>query len=773
MKESKSIDRKTPAISVCMPVYNRHEYIGDCIESILSQTFTDFEVVIVDDGSTDDTCAIIESYGDPRIRLVRNRHDFIESSNMTLSLARGKYIARMDSDDIMMPDRLKIQYAYMESHPETDILGGSRIIIGESDGEYVDDYDGDVTPAILYKQCCLSHPTVMMRTDSVRRANLQYEQNSIYSEDYLMWIRAMIAGLTIKNVPDVLVKYRVSKSQVSIAHYYTQSKGCRFAQNLLGRWMGRREEEKYESAKVAYTVPAGKSVCVAVPFYNDGEAVVDTVSRIRKQAGDDVDIIAVNDQSNDGFPYFDRIAPFGVRYLYSNEHVGTCRCIDMAAKHTSADILVYVNPHYSLKGQKWLKYACDVLERHRTAFLAFRPLQYSGDREFLFEGLPGESDTLILTGGIRSEAVPLYRGAWAVTRGHWNVFSGLAGLTKPVNDTDCIIRAAYNTGSELLLSNTGMLRKVSESTPAYMITKEEVIYNYLLAANATLPTIEKCFEHSRWLAHDKFRYHIASVMINEDTDAIASLRRKFNPQPDRQIYFDTDRRCRGILNPELLRTIVQTIEGIRPDNYGLYHGLAAGLIWTGIYNAFASDSPYRPLEEKLADRLFDAITSENMTADFRDGASGIGYALMILEATTGESHEQMLSVIDRIVERRADTGCGDGFSNGTGGLLAYLCRRTDKGFDEAFLEAMDKECIRLLNNSTEQLTNYYAMLYLTARNRQSPIRELDLYWMQTPDYIPDNSRFWKLTMNDGVLGTSLKAMINDMQHKNEICYETE
>lgn len=757
----------TPSISVCMPVYNRQKYIVDCIDSILSQTFTDFEVIIVDDGSTDETCDIIESYSDPRIKLYRNRHNFIESSNLTLSLAQGKYIARMDSDDIMMPDRLKIQYAYMESHPGTDILGGSRIVIGESCKECIDNYDSDVTPAILYKQCCLSHPTVMMRTDSVRRANLQYEQNSIYSEDYLMWIRAMIAGLTIKNIQDVLVKYRVSKSQVSIAHYYTQSKGCRFAQNLLGRWMGRREEEMYESSKATYTVPTVKKVCVAVPFYNDGEAVVDTVSRIRKQVGDDVDIIVVNDQSNDGFPYFDRVAPFGVRYLYSKEHVGPCRCIDMAARHTSADILIYINPHYSLKCQVWLKYACDVLERHRKAFLAFRPLQYSGDGEFLFEELSGESHTLALTGGIRSEAVSLYRGAWAVVREHWNVFSELAGLTKPVNDTDCIIRAAYNTGSELLLSNTGFLRKVSESTPSYMITKEEVVYNYLLAANATLPTIEKCFEHSRWLAHDKFRYHIASVMINENTDAIASLRRRFNPRPDRQIYFDTDRQCRGIPNPEMLRTIAEAIEGIQPDNYGLYHGLAAGVMWTGIYNAFASDSPYRQLEDKLADRLFGAITitSDSMTADFHDGASGIGYALMILEAVTGKSHERMLSVIDRIIERRASTDCGYGFSTGTGGILAYLCRRTDKGFDKAFLETMDRECINLLNNSTEQLTDYYAMLYLTARKRQSPIRELDLYWMQTPDYIPGNSGFWKLSINDGVLGTSLKTMINYMQLK--------
>lgn len=100
---------KNIAISVCMPVYNGAAHLRECIDSVLEQTFTDFELLIADDGSTDDTCAIVRSYTDPRIRLLQNRHDYIATLNLLLDEARGRYVARMDADDLMRPDRLRTQ----------------------------------------------------------------------------------------------------------------------------------------------------------------------------------------------------------------------------------------------------------------------------------------------------------------------------------------------------------------------------------------------------------------------------------------------------------------------------------------------------------------------------------------------------------------------------------------------------------------------------------------------------------------------------------------
>lgn len=116
--------KDAPLVSVCMPMYNASAYLRECIDSILCQTFGDFELLIADDGSTDESRYIVRSYDDPRIRLIENEHDYIGSLNLLLKEARGKYIARMDADDIMVSFRLEAQFGYMERHVEVDVLGG-------------------------------------------------------------------------------------------------------------------------------------------------------------------------------------------------------------------------------------------------------------------------------------------------------------------------------------------------------------------------------------------------------------------------------------------------------------------------------------------------------------------------------------------------------------------------------------------------------------------------------------------------------------------------
>lgn len=122
-------ESRSPLVSVCMPMYNASEYLRECIDSVLAQSFEDFEFLIVDDGSTDDSVSIVRFYADPRIRLIQNNHDYIGSLNILLDEARGKYIARMDADDVMMPERLQVQYDYMEENTDVDILGGCVVLL--------------------------------------------------------------------------------------------------------------------------------------------------------------------------------------------------------------------------------------------------------------------------------------------------------------------------------------------------------------------------------------------------------------------------------------------------------------------------------------------------------------------------------------------------------------------------------------------------------------------------------------------------------------------
>lgn len=107
----------SPAISVCMSMYNAAPYLRECIDSVLAQTFEDFEFIIVDDGSEDDSAAIVASYADPRIRLIRGGHDYVASLNRSLDEARGRYVARMDADDVMHPERLARQFPIWRRTP--------------------------------------------------------------------------------------------------------------------------------------------------------------------------------------------------------------------------------------------------------------------------------------------------------------------------------------------------------------------------------------------------------------------------------------------------------------------------------------------------------------------------------------------------------------------------------------------------------------------------------------------------------------------------------
>ena len=133
---------KTPKITVLMPVYNGEKYLKESIESILKQTFRDFEFLIINDTSTDESEKIIRSFKDSRIKLIKNEKNIglTKSLNKGLDLAKGEYMARMDADDISLPKRLEIQVAFMDKNPKIGVIGAWAKVIGESNKKYIKTY---------------------------------------------------------------------------------------------------------------------------------------------------------------------------------------------------------------------------------------------------------------------------------------------------------------------------------------------------------------------------------------------------------------------------------------------------------------------------------------------------------------------------------------------------------------------------------------------------------------------------------------------------------
>ncbi len=204
----------TSEISVIFPAYNAEKYISEAIESILSQTFHDFELIIVDDGSTDNTRSIIEKFSkkDSRIRPLFNEKNLgvVESLNRAIDISKGKYIARMDHDDISLPERLATQIRFFEEHPEIAAVGSNVILIDDK-GDTIGIRRLPETPEEIGKFLVLGnqlvHPTVMLRREVFGVVG-KYKK-VLHAEDYHLWIEMVKKGLKLYNIQIPLMKYRM------------------------------------------------------------------------------------------------------------------------------------------------------------------------------------------------------------------------------------------------------------------------------------------------------------------------------------------------------------------------------------------------------------------------------------------------------------------------------------------------------------------------------------------------------------------------------------
>ena len=210
-----------PKITVLMPVYNGAQFLKEAIESILNQTFKDYELLIIDDGSSDNSRSIILSYHDERIRYVKNRKNIglIGTLNKGINLAAGLYIARMDQDDVSKPYRLETQFRFMEKNKEVGLCGSWYEIIGSRQIIKVP-VNHELIDVSLIENSCFGHPTVIIRRSVLLGDNIYYPDCSD-AEDYAMWSR--LSGITkLANIPEVLLEYRIHPSQISSSRKESQ-----------------------------------------------------------------------------------------------------------------------------------------------------------------------------------------------------------------------------------------------------------------------------------------------------------------------------------------------------------------------------------------------------------------------------------------------------------------------------------------------------------------------------------------------------------------------
>ena len=214
-----------PMISVVMPVYNAEKYVAEAVESILNQTYSDFEFIIIDDCSTDSSYKILQSYAakDNRIRLFKNEmnHKQAYTKNLAIELAQGKYIAFMDADDISLPERFAKQIEFMESNPTIGVSGTYSIAFDSNNSNLYTievPLTHELIKAYSFFVCCkMIHPSIIARRELFAKIGRFSFNESLggLAEDYALWIDMLYKGVIFANLQNALLKYRLSSSQTT------------------------------------------------------------------------------------------------------------------------------------------------------------------------------------------------------------------------------------------------------------------------------------------------------------------------------------------------------------------------------------------------------------------------------------------------------------------------------------------------------------------------------------------------------------------------------
>lgn len=208
---------KPPKVSVIMPVYNAEKYIEETIDSILGQTFKDYEFLIIDDGSTDKSLQILNSCTDPRIKVFKNFKNigYVQTLNKLIELSKGEYIARQDNDDISLPKRLEIQVDFLNKNPNVGICGTDAFYFGARKEKITKFHRNEDIKAQMIFGNQIIHPSVLMRSCLFKGENgLRYDNELCPAEDYALWFE-ISKNYEIANLKTPLLRYRWHENNVS------------------------------------------------------------------------------------------------------------------------------------------------------------------------------------------------------------------------------------------------------------------------------------------------------------------------------------------------------------------------------------------------------------------------------------------------------------------------------------------------------------------------------------------------------------------------------
>lgn len=539
-------------ISIVMPVYNSEKYLKEAIDSILDQDLGDFELLCINDGSTDSSADIIKSYIDDRVIYVEKSHTgIVDSLNIGIRRSIGIYIVRFDSDDIMLPGRLTHQYNYMESHPEIDILGsGFQWGNGKSIPEFWRCPEVKLKLEDFKDGNRLAHPATIFRAKSIKSLPYIYENYFQGCEDYKLWHTALSHDLIIATEPTPVIIYRQHPGQETIQPDYHER-----MKELLGRIKRMYYTRKSES-------PVNPRLTCIIPFQNEGSEIERTVANIRGTVGNNVKIILINDVSTDDFNYQKAAEIFDCDYFENPKNYGVAGSRNFGASVCETEYFVLLDGHMRFYEDNWHENLLKVLDENPGCLVSSNTTVFGYDTKtkiYTNEGgekgrdkfgtygaivnmkEPGWEFTAKWTNGIMEgyrdsddPVIPIsccLGAVYASSKTLWKKIGGLNGLIKYGLDEPLMSLKVWLSGGKVLLMKNWGVGHLYRGVSPYSVPLNHLDYNQLYLIN--LFSSEKDIELREKALEKRIgtgRFERAKEVFKENLESFKAFKEYFTKQ---------------------------------------------------------------------------------------------------------------------------------------------------------------------------------------------------------------------------------------------------
>ena len=474
--------------SVVIPIYNSESFLNECLDSIFNQTDQDFEIICVDDGSTDNTKNIIDSYNDDRIVYIKKDHTgIVDSLNIGFKAARGKYIIRHDSDDIMFKDRLEYQTNFMEFHPDVDLLNNGYEGFNTTPSiitRYYGNPVGYVTLDMLRERNHLAHPCTCFRRKSLSVLPFLYEDYYKCAEDYKFWATIASRGLKIFSESRPVIYYRIHEKSIS-----------RDKQNIMWRTT--------DIIKNVYNTKSGGELTCIIPFQNEGQEIERTVASIRGTTKQ-MNIMLVNDCSTDGYDYKFVADLYDCDYIETETNLGVAGCRDFAINKCSTEYFLLLDGHMRFYDLNWDRRFLQELKNHKKAIVTgntlicrynYNKLIYKDEYHFDYNPVPYRAAIMCMeagewfTGKWTNNELPQHKdqniipiaccmgAVYGSNKTWWKHINGLTGLSKWGQDEPYMSLKTWLAGGEVLLIKDWCVGHMYRDSAAYLVPSDQRLRN--------------------------------------------------------------------------------------------------------------------------------------------------------------------------------------------------------------------------------------------------------------------------------------------------------